>query len=90
MKRIVTSIVLALLSLVVLTRAAQNNENLRRRLVSNPFSLDSSRVEHREGLSDFLFAELGEEEEKLWTDLIMTSSESMSMSMRTPPHKYTL
>lgn len=91
MKRTATSIVLALLSLVVQTRAQQrrHDENvkmgLRRRLVSRPFSVDSSKIERKEGLGDFLFAELGDEDVKLWTGLIMKNP--FSMSMQTSPDK---
>jgi hypothetical protein len=85
MKRILSSIVLAILSLVVLARAEQHTDEnvkmgLRRRVVSKPISLDSSIIEHTEGLSEFLFTELDEEDEKLWTD-IMKSPLSMSMSI---------
>jgi hypothetical protein len=86
MKRIAASTVLTFLSGVLIARAQDNQERkagLRRLRVSKPFAYDSSRSENTEGLSDFLFAELGEEDKKLWIDLIHRS-ESMSTSTPTP------
>ena len=86
MKCTAISLVLTFIFAALLARAQENQDGkteLRRRRVFKPFAIDSSRIEQKEGPSDFLVAELGEEDEKMWFDLIRFS-ESISTSLPTP------